>query len=103
MKEFLPMFIVPIFFVVLGTIFSQGKGVSLIAGYNTLSEEEKEHYKEYDEKALSRFMGIFCHVMAIQVFIMTASFVYSVFWLEAASILAIVGTIFGGMFYMNKR
>lgn len=100
MKEFLTMIIVPIFFVVLGSVFSQGKGISLIAGYNTLSEEEKELY---DEKALSHFMGNFCHIMAVQIFIMTASFVYSIFWLEAASIIAIIGTLFGAMFYMNKR
>lgn len=41
-------------FLVLGLIFSQGKGAFLIAGYNTASKAEKA---KYDEKALCRFMG----------------------------------------------
>jgi len=35
-------------------MFSLGKGSSLIAGFNTLSEEEKE---KYDVVALCKFMG----------------------------------------------
>lgn len=38
--------------VILGIVFSKGKGSSLIAGYNTAGPEEK---KKYDEKALCRF------------------------------------------------
>ena len=38
----------------LGILFSKGKGAFLIAGYNTAGPEEK---KDYDEKALCRFMG----------------------------------------------
>ena len=38
----------------LGILFSKGKGAFLIAGYNTAGLEEK---KKYDEKALCRFVG----------------------------------------------
>ncbi|MCI8284008.1 MAG: DUF3784 domain-containing protein [Firmicutes bacterium] len=41
-------------FIVLGVLFCQGKGAGFIAGYNTLSDDEKS---EYDEKALCRFIG----------------------------------------------
>ena len=41
-------------FLLLGLVFSQGKGAFLIAGYNTASQAEKA---KYDEKALCRCMG----------------------------------------------
>ena len=42
------------FFITLGILFGKGKGLSLIAGYNTLPREEQE---KYDTKALARCMG----------------------------------------------
>ncbi len=41
-------------FVLLGIILSMGKGAFLIAGFNTLSKEEKE---AYDVISLCKFMG----------------------------------------------
>lgn len=49
------------FMVVLGIIFSQGKGAFLIAGYNTSSKEEQD---SYDTPALCRFMGKMMFLMA---------------------------------------
>ena len=40
-------------FVLLGVLFSRGKGAFLIAGYNTASAAERARYVE---KALCRFM-----------------------------------------------
>ena len=48
-------------FVLLGILFSLGKGTGLIAGYNTSSSYEKA---KYDETALCRFMGRFMFVLA---------------------------------------
>lgn len=48
-------------FIVLGIIFSCGKGAFLIAGYNTSSKEEKSRT---DEKLLLRFMGKFMFLLA---------------------------------------
>ncbi len=48
-------------FIVSGIIFFCGKGAFLIAGYNTLSKEEKSHI---DEKLLCRFMGKFMFLLA---------------------------------------
>ncbi len=45
---------VGIMFLVLGIIFSSGKGSWLIAGYNTSSPEEK---RKTDERALCRFVA----------------------------------------------
>ena len=41
-------------FIVLGIIFSYGKGAFLIAGYNTASKAEKSHI---NEKLLCKYMG----------------------------------------------
>src|SRR5690625_4571915 len=41
-------------FILLGIIFSLGKGSFLIAGYNTLPQKEKA---KYDEDALTKLMG----------------------------------------------
>ncbi|MBD5586081.1 DUF3784 domain-containing protein [Clostridium botulinum] len=41
-------------FIVLGIILSMGKGSFLIAGFNTMSKEEKEGY---DVVSLCKFMG----------------------------------------------
>ncbi len=43
-----------VLFIVLGIVFINGKGVSLIAGYNSLPAEEK---KKYDTAALCKFVG----------------------------------------------
>lgn len=48
-------------FIVLGIIFSCGKGAFLIAGYNTSSKEEKSHT---DKKLLLRFMGKLMFLLA---------------------------------------
>lgn len=41
-------------FLVLGVVFSRGKGTSLIAGYNTASPEEKAKYDERSSARLCR-------------------------------------------------
>lgn len=47
-------FSIPLIFAILGILLKFGKGSFLIAGYNTMSKEEKE---VYDKKALCNFMG----------------------------------------------
>ncbi|KUF31984.1 MULTISPECIES: DUF3784 domain-containing protein [Lysinibacillus] len=46
--------IIMLLFLTFAIVLSQGKGAFLIAGFNTMPEEEK---KQYDEQALARFMG----------------------------------------------
>lgn len=41
-------------FLIMAVVFLNGKGGALIAGYNTMNDEEKA---EVDEPALCRFMG----------------------------------------------
>ena len=48
------LYIIGAIFLILGIVFLCGKGANLVAGYNTLSKEEKE---KYDEKILTRWIG----------------------------------------------
>lgn len=51
-----------IIFIIMGIVFSFGKGGFLIAGYNTADKKERE---KYDEKKLNICFAIFCFGMAI--------------------------------------
>ncbi|MGE8000373.1 DUF3784 domain-containing protein [Lysinibacillus sp. NPDC093190] len=51
--ECIVCFIIMIPFLIFAIVLSQGKGVFLLAGYNTMSDSEKE---KYNEKALAIFM-----------------------------------------------
>ena len=51
-------------FAIISIIFLPGHGVSLIAGYNTASKEEKE---KYNAKKLCHYMGIGISVITILV------------------------------------
>ena len=64
-----------ILLVVLGTMMSLGKWSFLIAGYNTMSKEEKERY---DETALCKFMGKFMFVVAFCFLLMVLSQVFAI-------------------------
>lgn len=84
--------------VVLGIVFSCGKGSFLIAGYNTASSKERE---QYDEKALCRSMGGLMYVLAACTGVMALSGIFdsmAFFWIGFA--LFSVATI-GGVFYIN--
>ena len=90
--------IVIAFFVLMGILFARGKGLDLIAGYNTLSAREKEKYdKEKLCKAMSRMMFLLAGTWAV-----AAAGVYirsnALCWAGIALFLAV---IIGGVIYMN--
>ena len=85
-------------FVLLGILFSRGKGAFLIAGYNTASAAEKARY---DEKALCRFMGRLMFAMAGCWAVVAAGTLLvrpRVYDLGIGLFLAVV---FGGVIYAN--
>lgn len=55
------MIIVIALFIGIGIVFINGKGSSLIAGFNTMTPEEKENY---DTLALCKFMGRMMFVLS---------------------------------------
>lgn len=67
-------------FILLGILFSCGKGAFLIAGYNTASKYEKA---KYDEKALCKFMGKLMFTLAGCWLLIAASALFDImllFW-----------------------
>ena len=85
-------------FVVLGIIFSSGKGANLIAGYNTATNEEK---KKTDEKKLLKAMSKFMFVLAGCFLVSALSqvlHVKSLIWIGQA---LFVIALFAGLIYLN--
>ena len=90
--------IVIAFFVLMGILFARGKGMSLIAGYNTLSPREKE---KYDKEKL-------CKAMSVMMFALAASWIVAalgeifktrvLLWIGMALFAAV---IIAGLIYMN--
>lgn len=85
-------------FIVLGILFSKGKGAFLIAGYNTAPPREKA---KTDEKKLCRFMGKFMFALAACWLVIAASALFdrmSLHWIGLGLFLAV---IIAGLIYAN--
>ena len=53
--------VVVVLFLVLGILFAKGKGLRLVAGYNTMSEKEKENV---NPKVLCKYMARLMFLLA---------------------------------------
>lgn len=62
-------------FILLGIIFSMGKGSFLISGYNTMPKKEKE---EYDAVSLCKFMGKIMFLIAFCMSLFLSSEVFNI-------------------------
>lgn len=67
--------IVLICFLTLAIIFSKGKGAFLIAGYNTMSQEDKD---QYDTVALCKFMGKYMFFMSFCLALFLPAILYDI-------------------------
>ena len=85
-------------FVLLGILFSRGKGAFLIAGYNTASAAEKARY---DEKALCRFMGKLMFALAACQAGMGLGAAWAGMWLYWLGIALFLAAAVGGVIYAN--
>ena len=85
-------------FLLLGLVFSRGKGAFLIAGYNTASREEKA---KYDEKALCRCMGKLMFALAGTWAPIALSALLGRMWLLWLGLGLFLVVCFGGVIYMN--
>ena len=85
-------------FVLLGIIFSRGKGAFLIAGYNTSSKEEKS---KYDEKALCKAVGKMMFAMAGCWCVVAVGSVMESWIVYGIGIGLFLAVIIGGIIYLN--
>ena len=91
--------ILAFFFVIVGLLFSKGKGGFLLAGWNTMSKEKKA---QYDEKALLRFLSNFMFLLAV--FWAAAGLLYLMGHYGAGTVLSLVSMVplLFAVFYVNK-
>ena len=71
-------------FILIGTMLSLGKWSFLIAGFNTMSKEEKE---KYDVISLCKFMGKLMFMVAFCISLFTLSDIFMMkilFWIGTA-------------------
>ena len=75
------LIVIIILFLLLAIFLMYGKGSFLIAGYNTLSQEEKE---KYDQKALCRSVGkllfsiVFCMLLMLAADLFNQSYLLTI-------------------------
>lgn len=82
----------------LGIIFFCRKGAFLIAGYNTLSKEEKSHI---DEKLLGRFMGKLMFLLAGCWLVIALGGIFNITFLHVIGIVLFVIFIVSATVYAN--
>ena len=86
---------------VFAIVLSRGKGASLLAGYNTMSESKKE---TYDEVALCKFMGKIMYGISFSLLLIAFSEVsgYS-FLFIVGFVLLVFFIIFAGVYTNTKN
>jgi len=94
------VFLITALFIILGVIFSLGKGAFLISGYNTSSKEEKA---QYDEKALCKFMGKSMFVLAFSIFLWGLSELVKQPVLFVIGLILFIGTVIFILIYANTQ
>ena len=98
MVSIISMLAASVLFVVLGIVFSFGKGAFLIAGYNTASKAKKE---TYDEGALCRAMGKAMFSLTAATLMWALSEALAIPWLFSVGLLLFFSTIVFMVLYAN--
>lgn len=92
--------IIIIVFIALGFVLMRGKGAFLIAGYNTMPEDEKA---KYDVIALCKFMGKMMFLFAFSMVFWVLSEILEQNWLFVVGIILFMGTMLFLLIYMNTN
>lgn len=85
-------------FLMIGIFFLNGKGAFLIAGYNAMSEEEKD---TYDEVALTKFMGKMMFSLAFNMVFWLLSDYYDLAWLFYLGLVIFLSITIFMLIYVN--
>lgn len=86
-------------FFAMSITFLQGKGAILIAGYNTMSAEEKA---KYDEVALCKATGKLMLGIPFSMALIFLGELFHLDWLIVAGIILMIAIILSGVISMNK-
>ncbi|WP_419197096.1 DUF3784 domain-containing protein [Lysinibacillus sphaericus] len=79
-------------------VLSQGKGIFLIAGFNTMSSDKKD---KYDEVALAKFMGKMMYGYCFCVLLWVLNEIFQTQWLFIVGLILFVVLTMFLMIYMN--
>ena len=87
-----------LFFVALAVMFARGKGIDLIAGYNTMSASEKE---KINKEALCKYMSRFMLVLAACWCVLSVGIQISQTWLFWVGFALFIGATIVFAIYLN--
>lgn len=90
--------IVLILFLLLGILFSMGKGVSLIAGFHTMPKQKQE---KYDKVRLCKFMGKVMFALCLPFVMWILAEQFHVRGLYYIGVAVFLGTIVFTLIYTN--
>ncbi|MBU3146100.1 DUF3784 domain-containing protein [Clostridium sp. CF012] len=94
------MAIIDLIFIAMGIVLLCGKGAFLIAGYNTMTKEEKDKYNSVE---LSKFMGKIIIVIALIIPCFALGGIYNILWLPVVGLIAILGLVIFACVYANTK
>src|SRR5690625_2760913 len=86
--------------IIFGIVFLNGKGLSLIAGFNAKSEEEKN---KYDTIKLCKFMGKMMFALLFSMLFWIFSVWYEVTSLFVIGLALFIGNIIFVITYLNSK
>ena len=87
-------------FLILGFTFYIGRGEFLIAGFNTLSEEEKN---KYDVKSLLKFIGKVMFSIAISIVFSLLSNMLSIHYLSTIGVVLLMSTVIFALIILSSE
>lgn len=85
-------------FLFLGILMSMGKGSFLIAGFNTMTKDEKD---KYDKVALCKFMGKMMFVFSLCIALGFLSTMFEISILRNIEIILFISSIVFMLVYLN--
>ncbi len=92
--------IIILFFIGLGIAFAFGKGLNLVAGYNTMSKEEKE---KINEKALCKYMTVLMLLLAACWGVLSVGIELNLVWLFWVGFALFIGVCILYVIYLNTN
>ncbi|MGE7935191.1 DUF3784 domain-containing protein [Viridibacillus arvi] len=85
-------------FLIFAIVLSKGKGAFLLAGYNTMSNSEKEKYREEE---LCKFMSKIMFGICFSILLIALSEYFKIQFLRIIGLILIIGLIVFSMVYSN--
>lgn len=86
--------------IIISILLLKGKGSFLLAGFNTMSEQEKE---KYDSKALCRFMGKILLPVGIMTPLLSVGGMYGITWIFPTYIIITIALCVFAVVYCNTN